>query len=302
MSEQSTSAKLRRSIVHRLPRFLQSRLTLSVAERAAVDLASSPAQFKVGSTSTTTFAIPLVGAHQVSDWDVINTALRISLQALIAQSDPNWRAVICSQTRPDAIDLDPRITFLPFEREVEGHDKVAKLQCLADYCLCDAPLPGFFMPLDGDDLLHRDLVARLGSDPQSGVLFDGGVILNSGTGELGRTRARSPSELGQKPFWKFCGSCMVLPVGRDFDKEHRFFHALSLHEHRLYPYLAKLAGIRLRRLAEPMAVYLINHGENFETRRGRGGFKQRFVKRFPVSKEETAALMDDGFPNLRELL
>jgi hypothetical protein len=51
-----------------------------------------------------------------------------------------------------------------------------------------------------------------------------------------------------------------------------------------------------------MAVYLINHGENFETRRGRGGFKQRFIKRFPLSAKETAALMDDGFPNLHELL
>jgi hypothetical protein len=300
MSEQSQSAKFRRGVLRRLPRSLVARFPLNPAERAALALAQA-AKAQPNGPLTTTFAIPLVGAHQVRDWSVIESTLTRTLTTLIGQSDPNWRAVICSQTRPATVDLDPRISHLPFTQEVAGHDKVAKLQHLARHCLRDTSRPGFFMPLDGDDLLNTALVTTLYQQPSEGLLFDGGLILNAGTGALGETAKRTLSAMGQKPFWKFCGSCMVLPVGGNPQAECDFFAALALHEHRLYPYLAELAGYRLRRCADPMAVYIINHGENFETRRGRGGFKQRFVARFPVSNEKAEALEASAFPDLSKL-
>lgn len=304
MDEQAQLAKLRRAILRKIARFggagFVHSLPLSAAERAALALRAC----KKTSTGNpvTTFAIPLVGTHQVSDWSVIEQTLARALNALIAQSDPNWRAVICSQTRPEAVSLDPRISHLPFEATIEGHDKVPKLQAAAQHCLSNAPIAGFFMPLDGDDLLHRDFVADLHATPELGLLVCGGYIVNAGTGRVGITQTRSLAALGQKPFWKFCGSCMALPVGAAPKEETDFFTALAVHEHRLYPYLAELAGHTLTYCEAPRALYVINHGENFETRRGRGGFKQRFVERFAVTDKAQLTQISQDFPGSEALI
>lgn len=304
MQEQAQIAKLRRKIFSTIAKMggasFLGLLPLSPAESAA--LALRKFQIELPEHATTTFAIPLVGAHQVSDWSVIEKTLALSLKALIAQKDPNWRAVVCSQTRPDAIALDPRISHIPFEIEVAGHDKVAKLQTLAQHCLQGHPVPGFFMPLDGDDLLERNFTQGLHKNGRHGVLVCGGYIVNSATGRVGVTRNKSWRAPLQKPFWKFCGSCMALPVGSASKAETAFFKALAEHEHRLYPYLATLAGYRLIHLDKPSALYVINHGENFETRRGRGGFKQRFIERFSVSGESELSNIQSAFPGSGDLI
>ncbi|MEN8893870.1 glycosyltransferase family A protein [Planktotalea arctica] len=304
MHEQTQLAKLRRAVIARLAHFgaapLLPRNSLNKAEHAALALKTHLTSAK--GNPITTFAIPLVGAHQVSDWAVIEETLERSLRALIAQSDPNWRAVICSQTRPDAITLDPRITHLPFDQNIDGHDKVAKLQSLARHCLTDTAKPGFFMPLDGDDLLHRDFTIDLHAQPDKGLLVCAGYMVNAGTGHVAETQNRSLRALGQKPFWKFCGSCMALPVGGAPAAETAFFQALAEHEHRLYPYLAELAGFTLERSTAARALYVINHGENFESRRGRGGFKQRFIERFTVTDHEQLSQLTIDFPGSSALV
>lgn len=305
MHEQATLEKLRRAALAPFARFapapLLGALARTPAEKAAVALRKARTSTQTA-TPVTTFAIPLVGKHQVSDWSVIEDTLARALRALIAQSDPNWRVVICSQDVPDAVALDPRITAIRFTQKVEGHDKTAKLAQLAQHCLKEMPQAGFFMPMDGDDLLHRDFLRDLHSTQDSGLLVSSGYILDAGAHALGYTAARSWGALQQKPFWKFCGSCMALPTGTAPAEEADFFAALAQHEHRLYPHLAHMAGIRLRRTTEPRALYIINHGENFETRRGRGGFKQRFVQKFKVTDPDTLAALDEVFPGSGALL
>ena len=304
MEEQAQLAKLRRAIIRRLPKIgltsLLKLLPLSEAETEALLLRS--VQKTRHLSPTTTFAIPLVGAHQVSNWPTIEETLTRTLNNLLAQSDPNWRAVICSQTEPNCVGLEERITFLPFRKKIDGHDKVEKLKALSRHCLLEDCKPGFFMPMDGDDLLANDFIASLHTDTSLGWVADGGYILNSSNGRVGYTKKRSLREITQKPFWKFCGSCMALPVGNDPEKEANFFAALVNHEHRLYPFLAELAGYPLNYSEIPQAMYLINHGENFETRRGRGGFKQRFAEKFAVKDPAKLSEIAARFPSSENLI
>jgi hypothetical protein len=304
MREQAQTAKFRRACISLIARFgaigLLKYFTLSEAEKAAI--AMRKIKRTASPNPTTTFAIPLVGSHQVSEWAVIEETLSKTLTALIAQSNPNWRVVICSQNRPDATSLDPRVQHIEFNTKVDGHDKIAKLAVLTKYCLQDHARAGFFMPLDGDDLLHRDYVAKLHSDPKNGFLICGGFIVDYKNARIGQTQNKSLRSPFQKPFWKFCGSCMALPVGMDQERETAFFQGLANHEHRLYPYLAKLAGFSLVKLIQPSALYFINHGENFETRRGRGGFKQRFVQQFEVTDPATLSKASEDFPGLHMIL
>jgi hypothetical protein len=289
MDEQAFLAKMRRALLSRatkvLPAGLMGRLPLTPAETAAHALRVAPKE-NTATAPITTFLIPLVGKHQVSAWSVVDAAFTICAQALIHQSDPNWRALVCSQDRPSACDLDPRIQFVPFNKIPDGHDKIPKLETLTQHALKTDMQPGFVMPLDGDDLLHVDFVQILNRCDDKGLLVSAGLILNSGNGDLCETQHKTLSSPLQKPFWKFCGSCAAFPVGRAPDLECSFIQALCQHEHRLYPHLAKLAGIELYEHETPLAIYLINHGENFETRRGRGGFKQRFARRFAMSDEK----------------
>ena len=305
MSEQSTTAKLRRRFISLAQKAgLLSALPISMTgpEVAAQQWARARRTNVPATNPVTTFAIPLVGAHQVTDWHVIEHTLGLTLQALIGQSDPNWRAIVCSQTRPAVIDLDPRITFITFDQTVDGHDKVHKLAQLATHCLAAHPKAGFYMPLDGDDFLNIDFVRALHAAPDSGLLVSGGYMLNAGNGHIGITLPRSLGQPLQKPFWKFCGSCMALPTGPAPLEETAFFKQMALHEHRLYPYLATLAGHKLRCPSKPLALYVINHGENFESRRGRGGFKQRFIERFRITAPSSLDEIANKFPQVQQFM
>jgi hypothetical protein len=71
---------------------------------------------------------------------------------------------------------------------------------------------------------------------------------------------------------------------------------MTSHEHRMFPYLARLAGHSLAPLSRPSVLYVLNHGENFGVRRGRVGFKTRFVERFAVDDPETLAGIAADFP------
>ena len=154
---------------------------------------------------------------------------------------------------------------------------------------------GLYMPFDADDLIAPDGVANLRKQHPggrfTGALITHGVILNASTWEIAPTRPKTLLDIGQKPFWKFCGSCAAFPFDvRDHGADIEMFWGLSEHEHRLYPHLAQLAGMELVAGAVPGVTYVIAHGDNFETRRGRGSFKQRFVHRYAVRPSEQSAL------------
>ncbi|MFP4326999.1 MAG: hypothetical protein ACLFQL_03245 [Paracoccaceae bacterium] len=243
------------------------------------------------------FLIPLVGRHHIGDWAAVEARLGATLSGLLAQSDPRWRAVICSQDRP-LLPTDPRIGFLPFTETVQGNDKWRKLDTLCR-ALPEAGLAaGYAMSFDADDLPHRDLVQRMLARPvPGGFLVARGYVRNAQTGAVGRA---GPPDLRQplrKPFWKLCGSC----AAPRFDLLHQqaetlaFLRGMTAHEHRMFPYLARLAGRPLSPLAEPAVLYEVNHGENFGARRGRVGFKTRFVERFRVTDPQELAAIETGF-------
>ncbi|SIN83169.1 hypothetical protein [Vannielia litorea] len=242
------------------------------------------------------FLIPLVGRHHVGDWATVEARLSETLASLAAQTDSRWRALVCGQDAP-ALPDDPRIIFLPFTEAVEGNDKWRKLAALCRALPDHGPEDGYVMPFDADDLLARGAVAEmLTRRMPGGYLVQDGWLMNVGTGTFARAARRSLAQPGQKPFWKLCGSCAAFRCTRD-PGDAAFLEALTAHEHRMFPYLAALAGRPLAPLHAPAALYILNHGENFGARRGRVSFKARFVERFAVGSEEEARIRS-AFPTL----
>lgn len=253
------------------------------SERAALALRHARAPERWAAPREVVFAIPLVGPGAVGDWEQVCALLNRTLESFRRQSVATWRAVICCQTRPP-LPEDARITHLPFDDPTPGNDKWRKLAALSDHLSARADVPALVMTFDADDLAAPMLVETLLRHPR-GALLTHGHVFDAGHERLALARPQSLRQPGAKAFWKLCGSCAALPVDPaqgSAGAQWAFLREMSQHEHRMIPYLAALAGGPLDRIDEPLALYLLNHGENFGARRGRVSFKTRFVQRFAL--------------------
>ncbi|KUF11995.1 hypothetical protein [Pseudoponticoccus marisrubri] len=272
------------------------RLNPIESERAALQLRAAAEARMPPRRKTVTFLIPLVGPHHVGDWDAVCDRLGDTLRCFLAQDNPNWQAVICGQKAPPLPD-DPRLIFLPFDTPVEGNDKWAKLQRLCDHLPEMALPPGYVMSFDADDLLRQGVVAEmLRRQAPNGYVAQSGYVMDAATGQIALADAPTLREPARKPFWKLCGSCAALAHDPDMPESTAFLRAMVAHEHRMFPYLAALAGRRLAAFAHPSVLYVLNHGENFGARRGRTSFKARFVERFAIEDPDALAEIAEAFP------
>ncbi|SMX28938.1 hypothetical protein TRP8649_03066 [Pelagimonas phthalicica] len=266
------------------------------SEIAALELRAEAAHVLPSARKQVTFLIPLVGPHHVGDWEGVVERLNATLQCLLAQDNPNWQAVICCQERP-ALPDDPRIHYLPFDDPEPGNDKWRKLAALCDALPKVAQLPGYVMSFDADDLLRQGVVGEmLTRQAPGGYLVEAGYVMDAGTGVIALADRPTLSEPLRKPFWKLCGSCAAVAYDPALPGNDAFLRAMTAHEHRMFPYLADLAGHRLAPLGKPAVLYVLNHGENFGARRGRVSFKTRFVERFQIEDPDALAEIAEGFP------
>ena len=242
------------------------------------------------------FLLPLVRREHVSDWSLVEDNLLKTLMSFVNQSDPNWIAIICGQDRP-SLPNDKRIHFLPFDQPITGNDKWAKLAKLVEYFPKLARPSGYVMTFDADDLAHRDLVKQyLSIQHPNGYLIEQGIVHDIAAGLYGQ--AGRPNLLNplRKPFWKLCGSCAAFRYDPNEPKLlHRLITEITQHEHRMFPYLAKLAGRSLCSLQNTMIMYEFNHGQNFGLRRNRGSFKSRFIKRYRINNPSRLEHLLKGF-------
>ncbi|EIE49102.1 hypothetical protein C357_19845 [Citreicella sp. 357] len=258
---------------------LARRLSPAPSEAAALDLrdAASPHRSPAGQVI---FLVPLVGPAQVGDWGAVVQRLNSTIESFRRQTAP-WQAVICCQQRPPLPD-DPRLRWLPFDDPTPGNDKWRKLAALCEDLETMETGPAYVMSFDADDLLRDGSVAQMLQSDAAGWLVGTGYVMDHATGDVALAGPRTARMPLRKPFWKLCGSCVALYHDPTLPQSTAFLKAMTAHEHRMFPYLARLAGLPLARMRCPSVLYVLNHGENFGARRGRVGFKSRFVQRYPI--------------------
>lgn len=272
------------------------RLNPVESEIAALELRAASSHYVPPQRKQVTFLIPLVGPHHVGDWPAVVDRLGATLQCILEQSNPHWNVVVCCQERPELPD-DPRITYLPFDDPEPGNDKWRKLAALCDHLPYMQLPPGYVMTFDADDLLRQGVVSEmLTRQAPGGYLVETGLVMDASTGVIALAGAPTLREPLRKPFWKLCGSCAALAHDPEMPESTAFLRAMTAHEHRMFPYLADLADHKLAPLSQAAVLYVLNHGENFGARRGRVGFKTRFVERFAIDDPDTLAEIAEGFP------
>jgi hypothetical protein len=269
--------------------------SLQPSERLAL-MVRGEKRARQSTASQVVFLLPLVRREHVSDWSLVEDNLLKTLMSFVNQSDPNWIAIICGQDRP-SLPNDERIKFLPFDQPITGNDKWAKLAKLVEYFPKLARPSGYVMTFDADDLAHRDLVKQyLSIQHPNGYIIEHGIVHDIAAdlyGQAGRPNLLNPL---RKPFWKLCGSCAAFRYDPNEPKLlHRLITEITQHEHRMFPYLAKLAGRSLCSLQNTMIMYEFTHGQNFGLRRNRGSFKSRFIKRYRINDPSQLEHLLKGF-------
>ncbi|NDR58927.1 hypothetical protein [Aliiruegeria sabulilitoris] len=302
MSQVPATPKPRRVLIQAAaatlgPRWTYEKLATQWSEQEALERRAHSRPGPVQNPAVV-FLTPLVGRHHVDDWCKIEERLADTVESFRRQSSNRWQAVICGQDRPEGICFDEQVRFLPFTKPFEGNDKWAKLEALFRALPDLGVASGYAMPFDADDMLAPGAVAEMIERKQrGGYLVTRGWVLDAQSREIGLCAPQTLLHPGRKAFWKMCGSCAAFRF--DFSRDQRdaeYLAAVTSHEHRMFPYLASLAGRRLSPLQQEAVLYVVNHGENFGKRRGRVGFKTRYVKRFPVTDPGTLARIEAEFP------
>ena len=232
-------------------------------------LLERPAWPGVTGNEQVVYLICLIGRDRAKDWRWVGALLRQTLEALLAQADPRWQAIICGQDWPEGMPENRRSQFLPFTAAPEDtppHDKNDKYDRLTDWVPQSGIETGYAFLLDGDDVPHPDLTGYILSDNNgTGYLLDQGYMLAVGTrrGRVLGHRSLRDGRLENNTFFRNCGSC----VAAYFDNRRGGWGTALLEgvvkvPHGRLPELTRLMGVRLGWVPFPAMCYLILHGEN----------------------------------------
>ncbi|MCA0997620.1 hypothetical protein [Alloyangia pacifica] len=277
---------------------LAERLSPALSEQAALALRAARHGQTRPRAEEVLFLLPLVGPEHVGDWQAVTERLAQTLRSFRRQSGA-WRAVICCQQRPPlprALAEDERISWLPFDDPTPGNDKWRKLAALCNHLGRVCKAPAYVMSFDADDLLRDGAVTEMLARQAPGYLVEQGYVMDHATGDVALAGKPTVALPLRKPFWKLCGSCMALHHDPARPQSATFLREMTQHEHRMFPYLAALSGQAPVPLQRPSVLYVLNHGENFGARRGRVGFKTRFVQRFRLEDPAELAQVAEEFP------
>ncbi|SFA91346.1 hypothetical protein SAMN05421688_1704 [Poseidonocella pacifica] len=266
--------------------------SLDAAEMAAVDLRTAP---RLRQPERVVFVIPVVGRRLIEDWAAVEARLQATVAGLLSQSDSRWEALICCEDMPD-LPWSRTLFHLPYVKADESFDKWDKLRHLVNAATDRGP-EGYLMPLDADDLLHPELVATLLRDASpNGYLMRRGYLYDVSERQIAIANPRSLMAPNQRAFWKLCGSCAAFPLLPGDPKSKNFLSGAVSYEHRMFEYLARLAGRPLTPVDTPLVCYMTNHGNNFSRLRGRGGFKARLIANHAETEPSVLEAFHEAFP------
>ena len=211
--------------------------------------------------------VPLIGPAVSRDWPKACTLLDQTLASIRASDYDNWAVVVCCQQRPPALPEDARIHFLEvpdlaLSKGISDHSE--KVRRLTDYVVRTFRGPAYVSHLDADDLMHPDLPGWMARDNNGR-----GYIVTQGYMVDWRSGRAAPLGQGKgQPFWMQCGSCgyFALDLGRQ--RWPGFYLRLIGKGHKSY--MARAARLRrpLDAVPFPAMIYMVNHGDNVQVRKG----------------------------------
>lgn len=244
------------------------------SDRAAIALSRMKIKTEPSAAPLVIFMISLVDRARAKDWGNVCNNLYRTIASLQLQSDPNWIVIICGGDCPDSLITSDRVIFLPHDRsrfpevrEIEPGtgDKGAKREQIIAFIEASFSIDGYAFAMDGDDLLHKDIVKFMRSQRHpSGYIIERGLKVDLQTGGIVELGPRGLLGTRRTPMWSTCGT----GTGLYFDLRSqrglgtRLIRVALLENHRRSPILATISGHGPKTIPFHGGVYLVNNGGN----------------------------------------
>ncbi|MEC9207258.1 MAG: glycosyltransferase family 2 protein [Pseudomonadota bacterium] len=244
------------------------------------------------------FLVPLIAASKANDWNTVGETLRRTLDSLVAQSDPNWCAVVCGQDKPENFPEDPRIQFVRYPvGSGRSYDKRRK----QDFALFSKEVrsagDGYLFFLDADDIMHPELVEYIRSDNNgTGYLIEKGFIWDVGSNAIAPLLpAVAGSKQKTQPFYMQCGSSCAVRVC--FDKGDLALLPLLMRDgHQTVQADFGRYGLSLEAVPFSAALYVVFHGDNMRLHRGKLDRKRSYFDAYKVDSGTRDTILQSFFP------
>lgn len=220
------------------------------------------------------FAIPISPKLSDEQWDHLDALLTLTLRSIENQTDHNYTAYVCGHTCPPVVARGNfrNVEFLkadfptPASDDQRRRDKRRKRWTIASQVRKRGG--GYYMYLDADDLVHKDLVSHiLSDDNQVGYLIADGYALDY----LNRRIAPIPGAW-RKQFNEVCGSSGVVymqpedlpaePYPAEPDLDLLYF---QISNHTRFASMPMRQGKLLEPIPFPAGIYTLNHSLNLSS-------------------------------------
>jgi hypothetical protein len=216
-------------------------------------------------------AIPLAAKKDNEQWARVNELLALTLGSIQNQKSSNFTALVCGHDVPNCLknsDLKNveflTVDFAKPKSAAEGRqDKNRKRRAIA----VDVRRRGggYFMYLDADDLIHRDLVQTITEDDNgTGYLISKGYAL-----DYNNRRIAPVPGVWNKRFDEVCGSSGIIQYEKqdlpnkgypeEVNRDLLFF---SIRNHTEFETSEIRNGKKLVAIEYPAAVYCVNNSIN----------------------------------------
>ncbi len=228
-------------------------------EPVLADAGATAPTWCAGEAPVIAFLIPLRPEQGCRDWPGTLRLLHQTLGSLIAQTDGRWRAVVVgTATTGTLLPADPRISLhaLPYLPPCSpsvplcNHDRTWKVRYAG--VVAHTLAPQYTMPLDADDLLHRDLVATVAAQPHPvGYVLDQGYELHDRL-----QRYRHHYQLSQVCSSTFIFNEATFPSPRTYDWASLEPCQHLRHGHQTMKAMAAERGLTFAPFPKPGLLYL----------------------------------------------
>lgn len=217
-----------------------------------------------------TFATPMFEKRRAPNWDIVVKNLKLTVERVRAQSNPNWRMIICSQDVPEGIDFDDRVIFLRYSiKHYRQSDQLSKLRHIARFIARQYCDDGYVFFLDGDDIPHPNLVDFIVNDNNGqGYYIDKGYSADLGAKVILERREHDGK---LKPFYLYCGSCSAVRFDVRRNNSNILHVALRDNHMSTIQDMKNRVGLKLSPIPFPAMIYSVGHGTGMQDKRARRG-------------------------------